>query len=78
MSKFNRIVYWIFTLWASLGLTATALVQVTKGGSIEFMQHLGYPRYFYAIIGVWKVLGVIALLIPRFPLLKEWAAPAAS
>jgi hypothetical protein len=34
---------------------------------------LGYPVYFLTIIGVWKLLGVIALLVPKFPLLKEWA-----
>src|SRR4029077_13520359 len=35
--------------------------------------HLGYPVYFLTILGVWKILGVVAVLIPRFPLLKEWA-----
>ena len=35
--------------------------------------HLGYPIYFLTILGIWKILGVVALLIPRFPLLKEWA-----
>jgi len=35
--------------------------------------HLGYPIYFLTILGVWKILGVVAVLIPRFPLLKEWA-----
>lgn len=34
---------------------------------------LGYPLYFFAILGLWKVLGAIAILWPRFPLLKEWA-----
>jgi hypothetical protein len=34
---------------------------------------LGYPVYFLTILGVWKLLGVVALLVPRFPLLKEWA-----
>ena len=34
---------------------------------------LGYPMYFFAILGVWKVLGAIAILVPRFPRLKEWA-----
>ena len=37
------------------------------------MTHLGYPVYFLTILGVWKILGVIAILIPKFPLLKEWA-----
>src|SRR5947199_10576917 len=35
--------------------------------------HLGYPIYFLTILGIWKILGVVAILIPRFPLLKEWA-----
>ena len=40
---------------------------------IEGMAHLGYPAYFAAILGFWKVLGSIALVVPRFPRLKEWA-----
>ena len=34
---------------------------------------LGYPVYFLTILGIWKILGVVAVLIPKFPLLKEWA-----
>jgi hypothetical protein len=34
---------------------------------------LGYPMYFFAILGFWKILGAIAILAPRFPRLKEWA-----
>jgi len=37
------------------------------------LTHLRYPVYFLTILGVWKILGVIAVLIPKFPLLKEWA-----
>ena len=37
------------------------------------IRHLGYPVYFLTILGIWKIVGVVALLIPRFPLLKEWA-----
>ena len=70
----NKIIYWISTLWASLGMVATGLVQITKQtANVNFMAHIGYPTYFYSIIGVWKILGVIALLVPKFPLLKEWA-----
>jgi hypothetical protein len=35
--------------------------------------HLGYPSYFLVLLGSWKVLGALALLVPRHPLLKEWA-----
>ena len=41
--------------------------------TIEGMEALGYPAYFVTIIGVWKVLGSVALLAPGFPRLKEWA-----
>jgi hypothetical protein len=34
---------------------------------------LGYPVYFLTILGIWKLLGVVAVLVPKFPLLKEWA-----
>jgi uncharacterized membrane protein YphA (DoxX/SURF4 family) len=34
---------------------------------------LGYPPYFLVILGIWKLLGAVALVIPRFPRLKEWA-----
>ena len=39
----------------------------------EVMERLGYPAYLLKILGVWKPLGAIALLVPRFPRLKEWA-----
>jgi uncharacterized membrane protein YphA (DoxX/SURF4 family) len=37
------------------------------------MTHLGYPRYFIPFIGVMKLLGCIAILIPGYPKIKEWA-----
>ncbi len=40
---------------------------------VEMFTRLGYPIYFLTLLGVWKILGVIAVLIPKFPLLKEWA-----
>lgn len=41
--------------------------------AVTFMNNLGYPNYFIPFIGVAKVLGVIAILIPGFPRIKEWA-----
>lgn len=77
MTKRNKIIYWVATLWMSLGMVSTAGVQLFKGkegaGGVNSMVHLGYPVYFLTIIGVWKILGVIAVLIPRYPLVKELA-----
>ncbi|PTQ99753.1 DoxX-like protein [Mucilaginibacter yixingensis] len=74
MSKRNKIIYWIATAWLSLGMLSTGIVQLIRmKKETELMHLLGYPDYFLTIIGVWKILGVIAVLIPRFPVLKEWA-----
>lgn len=74
MKKRNKIIYWIATLWLALGMTATGLVQISKGKAEGvFGANLGYPAYFLMILGVWKILGVIAVLLPKFPLQKEWA-----
>jgi uncharacterized membrane protein YphA (DoxX/SURF4 family) len=72
--KRNKIIYWIFTLWMSLGMVSTAIVQLMKSkDELTNFTNLGYPAYLMTIIGVWKILGVIAVLVPRRPLLKEWA-----
>lgn len=73
-TKRNKIIYWIFTLWMSLGMVSTAIVQLMKHkDEVENFTKLGYPIYLMTIIGIWKILGVIAALIPKYPLLKEWA-----
>lgn len=75
MNKRNKIIYWIATVWLALGMTSTAVVQLVK--MEEEVQktslELGYPVYFLTIIGIWKLLGVVVILLPKFPLLKEWA-----
>ncbi|MGL6126430.1 DoxX family protein [Chryseobacterium artocarpi] len=72
--KRKRIIYWIFTLWMSLGMVSTAIVQLMKNkDELTNFTNLGYPAYLMFIIGVWKILGVIAILMPKRLLLKEWA-----
>ncbi|MHA4896333.1 DoxX family protein [Pedobacter sp. PWIIR3] len=74
MTKAKKIIYWIATLWLALGMTSTGIVQIMHlKEEAEKIIHLGYPLYFLSLIGVWKILGVIAILIPKFPLIKEWA-----
>lgn len=74
MSKRNTIIYWIATAWLSLGMLSTGIVQVLHlPEETEFVLQLGYPAYFLTILGLWKLLGVIAVLVPKFPLVKEWA-----
>ena len=77
MAKRNKIIYWVATIWLALGMISTGIVQILKAregqGGADMIIHLGYPVYFLTIIGTWKILGVIALLIPKNSLLKEWA-----
>lgn len=72
-TKLNKIIYWIATVWLSLGMTVTGIVQLIKMSEemTKFTQ-LGYPGYVAPLLGVWKILGIIAVLMPRLPLLKEW------
>lgn len=70
----DKIIYWVSTLWLSLGMVSTGIVQlIPLEEELQKMNALGYPTYFLSIIGFWKLLGVIAVLVPKFPLLKEWA-----
>ncbi|QEC68526.1 DoxX family protein [Panacibacter ginsenosidivorans] len=77
MAKRNKIIYWIATIWLALGMVSTAAVQLCKAkegqGGADMIAHLGYPVYLLTLLGAWKILGVVAVLIPKFPLLKEWA-----
>ncbi|HEV7643377.1 MAG TPA: DoxX family protein [Pyrinomonadaceae bacterium] len=74
MTRTNKIIYWIATLWLALGMASTGIVQLLKSEvEVARMAHLGYPAYLLTLLGIWKILGVVAVLIPRFPLIKEWA-----
>ncbi|MFC6100445.1 DoxX family protein [Olivibacter domesticus] len=74
MTKSTKIIYWVATIWLALGMSSTGIVQLIKmKEEVAVINQLGYPIYFLTILGIWKILGVIAVLIPKFPLLKEWA-----
>ncbi|HYC34425.1 MAG TPA: DoxX family protein [Candidatus Paceibacterota bacterium] len=74
MSKRNKIIYWIATIWLALGMLSSGIVQLMRlDMEIDLMIHLGYPLYFLTILGISKILGVLAILTPRRPRLKEWA-----
>ena len=73
--KAKIITYWTTTILVAFfigpgGVAQLARVQATVNG---FVHILGYPAYFVTILGFWKVAGAIAILVPRFPRLKEWA-----
>lgn len=74
MTKRDKIIYWIATIWLALGMLSTGIVQLLKlKEEADMMANLGYPLYLLTLLGIWKILGVVAVLVPKFPLLKEWA-----
>jgi uncharacterized membrane protein YphA (DoxX/SURF4 family) len=74
MRKRTKIIYWVSTIWLALGMISSGIIQLFQmKDEVNFIMRLGYPDYFLTILGIFKVLGVAALLMPRAPLLKEWA-----
>ncbi|MEM1225477.1 MAG: DoxX family protein, partial [Planctomycetota bacterium] len=70
----RNIPYWIATGLFCLAMGPAGVLNLIRfEGQQESITALGYPVYLMSILGVAKVLGVIALLIPKTPLLKEWA-----
>src|SRR4029079_9776261 len=70
----RNIVYWTTTTLIALAFLsggAAYLLRVAPTG--QGMAALGYPPYFVTLLGIWKVLGGLAILAPRLPRLKEWA-----
>jgi uncharacterized membrane protein YphA (DoxX/SURF4 family) len=73
-SRSRAIGYWVTTVLVAWELAMGGVWDVLRISYVrEVMTHLGYPTYFLVILGVWKMPGAVALLVPRFPRLKEWA-----
>src|SRR5665213_338162 len=74
MAKRNKIIYWVATALLAIGMLQSGIFAVLRTKQwIDLVTALGYPVYFLTILGVWKILGVIAIVVPGFKLLKEWA-----
>ena len=73
-SRGRTVAYWVTTLLLALECLAGGIIgALQRPPFIGIMKHLGYPDYVMTIIGVWYLFGGVALLMPRFPRLKEWA-----
>ncbi|MDI3320196.1 DoxX family protein [Pinibacter soli] len=73
--KKTKIIYWIFTVLVLLLMGVGAVPSIIKSeDSVKLIHdHLNYPVYFVPFTGVAKLLGCIALLVPGYPRVKEWA-----
>lgn len=72
--KKTNLFYWITTILFVGFMAFTAIPNVMmEPESVDFITKLGYPKYFIPFIGVAKLVGCVALLVPGFPRIKEWA-----
>jgi uncharacterized membrane protein YphA (DoxX/SURF4 family) len=73
-SKRNTVIYWLATALVAFGFAAGGIADLAEAPDmVAAMTHLGYPAYFATILGAWKLLGAIAIVVPGMPRLKEWA-----
>lgn len=74
ITKASKIIYWVATVWLALGMLSTGVVQIIKmEEEVNNFINLGYPEYLMTILGIWKILGVVVILMPKYPIVKEWA-----
>lgn len=74
MNKGKLITYWVATALMSVGMLGSGIAQLMRAKPmVDILTHLDYPVYLMSILGTWKILGVITVLVPGFKLVKEWA-----
>jgi uncharacterized membrane protein YphA (DoxX/SURF4 family) len=74
LTRDRAIVYWVATVSVVAELALGGVWDLVRIDYVrDIVEHLGYPTYLLTIMGVWKIPGAVALLLPRFPRLKEWA-----
>lgn len=73
-TKTTKIIYWSGAIFMSLWFGASGFFELTKNPVVwDITQQLGYPPHFIYILGVFKIAGVLVLLLPnRLLRLKEW------
>jgi len=71
----GRITYWVITALFAMMMAGSAFAYLSGDPTmVETFRHLGYPDYFRVLLGLAKVIGVLALVAPFVPrVLREWA-----
>ena len=73
-SNAKTIAYWVVTIFGPASFVIGGYLHLTRDPQVmATLAHLGYPAYFATIMGTWKLLGAIAIVVPGFPRVKEWA-----
>jgi len=74
MTTTRKITYWITTGSVAFVFLATGIGNLIPVDHIaRDLEHLGYPPYFHTILGTWKILGAIVIVLPGLSRMKEWA-----
>jgi uncharacterized membrane protein YphA (DoxX/SURF4 family) len=74
MTGIRKIVYWTATGSVALVFFATGVGNLIPIDHIaRDIAHLGYPPYLHSILGIWKILGAVVIILPRISRLREWA-----
>lgn len=74
MSKAKLITYWVTTILLAANYAFAGVMYISKGEPVvEGAKALGYPLYFMVLLGYWKLAGALAIIVPRTPIIKEWA-----
>jgi uncharacterized membrane protein YphA (DoxX/SURF4 family) len=72
--QIKNIAYWVTTVFGPASFVIGGVLNLMQTEqAVSTLNHLGYPSYFASILGTWKLLGAIAIVMPGFPRLKEWA-----
>jgi uncharacterized membrane protein YphA (DoxX/SURF4 family) len=72
--KIRQVAYWATTILGPTSFVIGGVLSISRSEQVvATLGHLGYPVYFASILGVWKLLGAIAITLPGLPRLKEWA-----
>jgi uncharacterized membrane protein YphA (DoxX/SURF4 family) len=72
--KARAIAFWATTIFGPASFVIGGYLHLTRDPQVmATLTHLGYPAYFATILGVWKLLGALAIVVPGLPRLKEWA-----
>jgi hypothetical protein len=72
--RWRAITYWVATTAVVAELAVGGIWDIARIPAVrDVVVPLGYPTYFLVILGIWKLLGAIAIAVPRRPILKEWA-----
>jgi uncharacterized membrane protein YphA (DoxX/SURF4 family) len=72
--KLKNVAYWVTTVFGPASFVIGGVLNLTRNPDVlATTAHLGYPLYFTALLGAWKLLGAIAIVVPGLPRVKEWA-----